>query len=312
MAEPVLFDPAIEDLLREIAADPDSCLLRVPRPSIVKSLAHRQGVVRPSATGLSSAERELLRVHRAELAKLLREACVLRLAQHPQLRLELSLHLTATRRTPVMSSADWRSKTKYTLQAARSDGSDLGGMELLDACVAPGGVESTSVAQLAIASMRLEPTDAARIYPAVELTLDGAERMALRILHETLLGLCSNSCAAHAWTHVAHAQAKTGEIAQANASYVNAVRQDPTLIVTFLAMLGMACEYGSLQEILAAEAQLDSRLTPTSSAATEFVGALRARRASGNFKLPRKRAELLTTFKDHVGITARMFIDAHL
>lgn len=68
-------EPALEELLREVAADPRSSLLRVDRPSLLKGPFDHDPMVRESCTGLRNAERELLRVYRQELGHALRECC---------------------------------------------------------------------------------------------------------------------------------------------------------------------------------------------------------------------------------------------
>lgn len=70
-----LLEPALEELLREVASDPRSSLLRVDRPSLLKGPFDHDPMVRESFTGLRSAERELLRVYRQELGHALRECC---------------------------------------------------------------------------------------------------------------------------------------------------------------------------------------------------------------------------------------------
>lgn len=70
-----LMEPELEELLHTIARDPRSTLLRVDRPTILRSLFDRDPMVRESCTQLTSAERQLLRVHRSELAWHLRLSC---------------------------------------------------------------------------------------------------------------------------------------------------------------------------------------------------------------------------------------------
>jgi len=71
-----LMEPELEELLHEIARDPRSTLLRVDRPTILRGLFDRDPMVRESCTQLTSAERQLLRVHRSELGRLLRALCL--------------------------------------------------------------------------------------------------------------------------------------------------------------------------------------------------------------------------------------------
>jgi hypothetical protein len=68
MTEPILLDPRAEEILRDIAADPNSCLLRLQPDDLARSLRRGELPDRAGTTGLPRAERELLRAHRAEVA----------------------------------------------------------------------------------------------------------------------------------------------------------------------------------------------------------------------------------------------------
>jgi len=63
-----LLDPEVEAILQEVAKDPDSVLLRVDRPKELRVLLAGGDTVVRSKTGLSSAEKQLLEVHRDEAA----------------------------------------------------------------------------------------------------------------------------------------------------------------------------------------------------------------------------------------------------
>jgi len=67
-----VFSPELESLLREVAADPQSMLLRTPRPRLVAGYLDRSLVSRDALRARTLAEGELLRVHREELAAALR------------------------------------------------------------------------------------------------------------------------------------------------------------------------------------------------------------------------------------------------
>jgi tetratricopeptide (TPR) repeat protein len=306
VAEPILFDPAVEELLREIAADPDSCLLRVPRPAVVQSLAHRQEIVRPTATGLTSAERELLRVHRAEVAKLLREACVLRLASHPCARFELTLFLTGRIRTHVAREGDWRASARFY---RTHSGGDVG-VELLDACIEPEGLAAVSVSQLAAASMRLCPSDAARIYPSIELILQGNETAALHLLMEAVLQGLSARYAAHAWAQIGLAFSNLSEHRRSIEAYGTALKFDSELASALLSYFGCTCMAGSVHEIINAASRLEAAIAPDQDALRDYVSAIRLRPARLRPQPVHAQLVQLTKLQARVGLSARMVIDA--
>lgn len=68
-------DPEIDGLLREIAADPKSKLLRVRRPVDVRVFAETRPAIGVATAGLTKAERHLVQAHREEVAhKLIQNA----------------------------------------------------------------------------------------------------------------------------------------------------------------------------------------------------------------------------------------------
>jgi hypothetical protein len=79
--EAPIFTPEVEELLREIAKEPDSVLLRMPREKVKASLMETRSPVGVMTAGLSKAERELVRVHREEFAFQLRQAAWVKLAE---------------------------------------------------------------------------------------------------------------------------------------------------------------------------------------------------------------------------------------
>src|SRR5262245_29595941 len=97
-------DPAIEELLRDIAQDPDACLLRVPRPKALSALARGESIEVSGMTGLTHAERELVRVHRDEIAYLLRTLCARLLIERPK----TGLRLLPSSRTTLLPAEEWQ------------------------------------------------------------------------------------------------------------------------------------------------------------------------------------------------------------
>lgn len=307
VAEPILFDPAVEELLREIAADPDSSLLRVPRPTVVHSLTHRQETVRPTATGLTSAERELLRVHRAEVAKLLREACVLRLSEHPRAPATLGRYLTAVRRTPRVHPEKWRERAIHLREVADES---LNVFDLLDKCIAPNGVETASIAQLVAATLRLEASGTASLYSAIESDLTGESSLALARAESVLATGCTAHSGAHAWQTIGSVHSHDGKPQLARDAYEAAKRLNPRAVVPPLSLLGIACEIGSLDEVRAGEAVLLVVLDGNHGALDEYVELLRRRKSLGQLVITHQRRDLLRRYGEQLGSTARMVIDA--
>lgn len=77
-------DPEVEALLREVASDPRSKLLRLPRATDPRVAFEPDPRIASTAAGLTVAERHLLEVHRSDIADLCRDAFMHALFRHPR------------------------------------------------------------------------------------------------------------------------------------------------------------------------------------------------------------------------------------
>jgi hypothetical protein len=202
-AEPKVFDPEVEALLREIAADPNSSLLRVTRPQAVKGLFERTERVSPGMTGLSSAERHLVQVHRNEVAHLLREVCRWRMLNDPASKRDLAPYPGAgdTEGADVQELGHAVRRLEED-EEGESDATSYSALQLIKQCVV-GPSKGVHVSSLASASHRLEPHDANRIYIGLDLTFRGKPHAALRV-YRALLSECTDpSMRSSAWGNAA-------------------------------------------------------------------------------------------------------------
>jgi hypothetical protein len=133
-SEFITLDPEFEEVLREVAADPDSSLLRVPRPKRIRSLFDRGSAVGALEPGLTRAEQHLLQVHRNELAWLLRQACLVKLVEGPKSRLYVSRYITAERQVELMRPSTMRSQLDLERGTAAGAKDEAPAIALLDRC----------------------------------------------------------------------------------------------------------------------------------------------------------------------------------
>ena len=216
-SEWLFFDPEVEALLREIASEPRSRLLRFGRPRTLRGLfpSHGVGLDAGGAPGLASAERHLLDVHRVELAWALREACLIKFLGDRGFGHRIGRNVDMTRGHRVPSAARWRRLFRNELQR--------GGLDprmQLRSQEAPLALESdwlsNSVSFLASLSLQLEATDQARIYLAIDLALMGQHASSRRVLNEVLAGKPTAehaSCALQALALCSSARRAYGEAA---------------------------------------------------------------------------------------------------
>ena len=192
-------DPEVRELLLDIARDKDSTLLRVPGSKLQKYTATGGQADR---TSLSSAEGHLIQTHRVEVALALRRLCRARLWEHPEARLHLMRPVTRTTFFEVPTQATSVARGLQALEPIRTVDEASGVAELLEACIQPTDGAGPSTTQLAAASLRLEPTDQARIYCAIESKYEDDPDNGIRILRSVLGSRPSRELEAYALTNL--------------------------------------------------------------------------------------------------------------
>lgn len=180
MSELAALHPELEGLLREVAADPESNLLRLPRSGLVHSLRAAALPDRAPTTGLRPAERELLRTCRHEVAYLLLLACYRQQITAPQNRyLVYSVRANADIAEDI--DVQWMRAAREKLGIG-SDRRLTQALALLARCTSSDGRGWPTVFELAAASARLAPSTMARNYAALDLILGDRASTGVRML----------------------------------------------------------------------------------------------------------------------------------
>ncbi len=283
MADPILFDERIEELLREVAADPKSCLLRVPRPAQVGVVLGRRPGVGVATAGLSSAERELVALHRGELAYLLRKLAVVRLFESPKAA-------TSRVRTCYSGAArlatdrhEWVDAVRSKLEGLEAERPADPGRELLERCVYdPDSIGYLDVTDVAAAANLLDPTDQARIYAA---NWRGNELQrkeeAIEILTSVMEGPGSPANTSMAAANLGRVESSFGDARSACCWYRRSTESPFSTTTAALSWLTTALDSGDAAEAMAASARVDHRLDLRDPSLQAFVALLKAQRSAG-------------------------------
>jgi hypothetical protein len=213
VAEPLLFDARIEGLLREIAADPESSLLRVPRPARIGVVLERAPLVGIATAGLRLAEQELVRAHRGEVAYLLRKLAIVRLFESPKAAISRTKTNFASQPALEVERSKWlESAEAFAAEHPSPPEEADSAEELLLRCMRTSDeIGGVSVTAIAAAANQLEPTDQARIYAAQWLGCDEDDTdQARRILLAVLNAGASSTLAASAKSNVARLESRAG------------------------------------------------------------------------------------------------------
>ncbi|MBI1379879.1 MAG: hypothetical protein GC161_02180 [Planctomycetaceae bacterium] len=235
-----LLHPEVEHLLAEIAADPNSSLLRIPRAKVLPELFRPSDPIRPSAYFLTSAERHLLSVHREEVAHWLRVGLVFA-------RTEGKRAGSAYYARQPMDRKAWLSK-----RSAIATGGSLG-TELRHWVSNPGLwlADERRALEVQVAAQRLQPSPLASVVSAQLLTAIGDHSSALRVLRERHADLQGTPYPHLLQTSAGVVLWRLGRHREASVAYEAAWRADPTQGV----YLAAAALNGALAGSLSADVQ---------------------------------------------------------
>lgn len=298
-------NPDLEGLLHEIAADPRSHLLRVERPDVYASLRDRQTAVSHRATGLTSPERELLRSYRYEAAYLLRETCVALLTETSGdifdrgegLDSQPSLRPTSERQRDLVAAAEGMSSVTAASSAS---------FKRLISSLA-----GASVSRVATASLRLLPTDQARIYIGQHAIARRQPLSALACFRE-VLGRRPRPTQLNevfARTNAGCAFFQLDRIADALKAYRGAALQGELRLESAVGWLISAVQLGSRAEVLGSAHLLDDRLGPDHPNLVLFLQRDSRRRARGIWRPSDSARRFVQDIAGGLGQTSRRILD---
>jgi hypothetical protein len=205
-------DPAAAALLSEIASDPRSCLLRIPARIAEREIRSPEPALRESSTWLSRAERELLRVHRCEVASLLRHAYVSKLYTEASPTSGLIRRVTKDVCIEPVDPRIWTAAASRSLAELPDPLRKADEFTLVGECVAAGGWSRVSVEQLVAAAQRLEPRDHGRLAAGVALIESEEIDLAMRVLSEVWQSAGRRADACCAAANLASASQRRGDV----------------------------------------------------------------------------------------------------
>lgn len=303
-SEHALLDPDFEALLREVAANPRSSLLRVERPRMLPELFDEHVHVGAQRAGLTSAERHLLQVHRGEVAWLLREACMIKLIEGPLSRRYVSPYSGPGKKVELLSDRQLARHVQET-EAAASDSIDcLDGLELLKRCVADRVGEEPNVAELATASLRLEPSDQARLMVGLDLANRGAPRSALTVLRHFWLSDPREARVAIALEYAGRAFADI-DTSKAYNAYKRSSEEPSGRVWSLMARLVFGFQLGIRADVLESSRMLAERVSESDAVIDSFVGALTTARRMQEWSPTPSSVDLTRSLQDSLNDVGR-------
>lgn len=263
--------PDLEGLLREVAADPQAALFVIPPEKAVRIALDAGTRLGTAATGLVAAERELLRVHRDELAYLLRHACVMRLFSMERIGAYVIRRTTRTAQHDVWSQSMWRRKTELELQFALDAGLDRERFGIVRSLIDADAPQHASVAQLAASSARFAPSPQARLYAGMELHMTRQSHSAARIFESVAAEQACPEVSSTARTSLGNVRNDLDDVLGALAEFESAVRCDGSRLAPLFNLLQFSLIAGRETRALEAARRLDDLVQPDHPAIGEYV-----------------------------------------
>jgi hypothetical protein len=308
-AEAILFDPEFEGLLREAAAQPGSCLLKVPRPKVLRGLFERDEPISARASELSKVERHLVQVYRCEIAWLLRQACLIKLIDGPRSRLYVCRYRTVEKEYQRLKPEQLASHVEVTRGDERQTLDIRSAIELLALCTAdPSGAQPT-VAHLAALSCRLVPTDHARVLAAMDLSQNRSPRTAVRCLVGVLEHSTTEAIVVSAQCNLGFAYASIGDLPSAHRHYSWACRLDSSCISPWMSRLCFGLQLGLLEDVQRCSRWFDEVLPIDHPALTTFVRSHTQQRHERSWSPTRESQRLLAKLSSSLGPAAGRIAD---
>jgi hypothetical protein len=305
MSDSLVFEAELEGLLREIAADPGSRLLRLPRPARPRDLLAMPEPAGRARAGLSTAERQLLEVHRDELAHLLRRACLMRFFSDPVRSIYVNRSKTANESIQVDTPEEWQARARQALEDARSSPAPLSGIELVEACLRSDRGASISITELARASQVLQVSNVAAAYVGLDMALNGLHSEALTFMQAVLArshGTLIRSCVLE---NMALAESALGKFSSAQDLYRQAAELDISRVSPVIGWLLLSLQACDRAGTLEASHRLDCESNDARSVTMHLAGLYRDQRVRGSLAVSRHSVDMAKSVVGAVGPLSR-------
>lgn len=304
-SEPLALDPILEELLHEVARDPRSSLLRVERPARPTRWTDSWDALSRWHPGLTSAEKEILDVHRAEFATLLLRRWALEVELRPPPK--LFLVSSATPRNP-SNSMDPREFSEALLgwqERALPHPAELAPQELLDPAST---IDGEKLSALVVTAVRMHPSSSARIYHAMDLIRAGQPRTAGGMMRRLLASESREDLRSYCWETLALAHGDDWNPSDLIDWYGRAMRA-PTLRFEPIAVsLLMAVQHGEPDLAREASGMLDGSFAADAQCVARHVVQQLRTRAEGRWSPTPGAGRLSAHLLEEVGPTSRRIL----
>ncbi len=306
-----LLNPEMEALLRELSARPRSLFLRADRRAAFRAVRSR--TEEPiSAMAVSDAlERELVSVHRAELAEILRQACRTRLLEGEREKLFIMRYRSTNERVDPVPLADVRKRLGQASGAGMGE-PWAGAIAAIQKALAPEDPEQVSVLDLAALGQRLVPGDAWRVCSAMASFANNDPGAAVELARAVLDGWPEKENARRACEILASVAARRGEYPCALKHQAAATSVGGRYTLGALNTIRFALQAGDSQAVVQASGELECLDAAALELVAESSAASLCARRCGEWTPSEQSKRLATAIGPELGQVARRVAHEYL
>ena len=304
MAELTTLDPVFEGLLREVASDPDSRLLRAPRSRDVPRWLSLGAPASANDMELGRAERELVRVGREELAWLFRQAALREYVDGERTRGEVIRGREVDERHRPLE----REAIAESARVARSHlAEEHDAHAVLERWLRESSHGRPTAAALAAASMRFAPSRHARAIAGSDYLIRGEVVAAEEWLTASLAGEAANERAVPRWNNLAFAYVRLRKPDRARAASLRAAKVQPGNLIACTGLLVTALLMEQEELVRTAARSFEFLESEPKEPAFQVASRLRHQRASRELVITGAASVMLRRNRVAAGAAERIF-----
>ena len=299
-----LVDPELEGLLRELGSRPRSVFLRSSRKDAMRVLRSRTTDGVSALAVPDSLERELVTVHRAELAEILKQACRTKLLEGERER----LFMMPYKRSDERHTPTTRAALEARLDRAERSSSEPETDDFTSArpdAPSPRGLLSLPVLELVALGQRIQPSDTWRLMSAISFIANRMTDAARELAQAVLLGWPGDNDALRALEIAALARCLEGrpDVALELQDRACSIAGDyPIGAINRLRYALLAVEE---ERAVDASARLDALVPPDHALVPQTCSANKARKEAGDWVPSHGAVQLATRLAPRFGPVAR-------
>lgn len=307
-----VLDPEIAALVREVVQDPDSTLLRMTpaqRRAAIYEHDPRPGAI---SAQLSANERLLYAAYREDVAGFLLNAAARSIVDDPVWSNVIFFHTAPDEVWIPPATGELLVDRIRLLDESLSRGESEERICFLRRSLQPARADAPSTTELAGASLRLAPSQEARIYLGLGQVQERRNLEAKHCFARVTRESVSEIISAYAWTDLGHCAFQLGDTLGARDAHRRAIEHDPSSSLSHFCLLYLALLQEDLPEVIRVGRMVDAVVREGSPTLAQLLRAIDRRRNDPSHSLRIQRRDSILAVISGLGVVSRQIADALL